>query len=95
MKIPKEYRNKMFEELSPKEIQEILDFKDERTSDERFIDSLLESGEYEKRDVVCSSTGELMKNVVVAKEGIDPEDPDDAYSTADIVPWEEDCDRII
>ena len=39
MKRTKQYRNKMFEELSAKEIQEILDFKDERTNDERFNDS--------------------------------------------------------
>jgi hypothetical protein len=67
MKSPKQYRNKMFEELSAKEIQEILDFKDERTNDERFIDALLDSGEYERRDVICAKTGKTLKDVIVCK----------------------------
>jgi len=38
-----------------------------QTQDEKFIDSLLASGEYEKRDVICAKTGKTLKDVIVCK----------------------------
>jgi len=55
-----------------KMMENYLEYRDRmedktQTQDEKFIDSLLASGEYEKRDVICAKTGKTLKDVIVCK----------------------------